>query len=103
MNSRVFHDFMQIVARDTAMREQLRLAGSSKGIGFGQLAEIAASKGFPFKGDVEIDERPDGRSAQVADDPAASTESPCSGVEFDPAGKRQASVFSTGGAAISKY
>ena len=66
MKSRVFNDFMQIVAKDTAMREQLRLAGSANGIELGKLAEFAAAKGFPFKVEDITDELSDGQLDKVA-------------------------------------
>lgn len=103
MKSRVFNDFMQILAKDTAMREQLRLAGSANGIELGKLADFAASKGFPFKVEEVTDELSDGQLDKVTGGGTVSIVMPGTAFEFMTAYKLDARIYSSGDTFMFKY
>jgi hypothetical protein len=102
MNSRVFNDFMKIVAKDTAMREQLRLAGSANGIELEKLAQFAASKGYPFKVEEVTTELSDGQLDKVTGGLATSFGTLNTVYKFDNAFEVDASIYSSGGVFMFK-
>ena len=96
MKNRVFEDFMKILAKDTAMREQLRAAGSANGIELGKLAEFATAKGFPFKVEDVTNELSDAQLDKVSGGVMASTDALTVVFELDTAYKLSASIYRSG-------
>ena len=103
MKNRVFNDFMQILAKDTAMREQLRAAGSANGIELGKLAEFAAAKGYPFKAEDITSELSEGQLDKVSGGLMSSAGTLTTVFKFDTAYKIDASIYAVGNTFMWKW